>query len=1068
MSNINTNIVDYFNKIEELTNTNLSILKTINESFTTTKKNVSVTIGDTTYTIPSCLSIENKVNSLQDTIEGVLNIPHTGEACYNVDGNTRTIELRQYSYTPNTININNNVSTFEESKNNLFRELLTPTPVVKFDVNLPNDIFEVKVRKIISKSSSCDDKFNSLLAQSNESTSCLVDYSNINSIVSSLNANDYEVYDKIYKLDARTSNVGEGKYEIEDILNTYIDEDGYEVYELKVSSNSKLTYKKFDGTIEKPLLAGDFLRNSDGTAKVLVTLVDSLNSVIKIKLITGDALNLIPSNKANNNHNEYSYLYYFNGDSIYSKSGTYNTDLKVSLEEDKYVFICVSLINSRLNVQSEWGNGILINTSNLALSDGTNFIDYYNERVKNIGDALLEMSSSLTSPISSINTDVYNVLVNAKPIISDELLKVVEINKHLKGDNFDYLVSSLNSLNIRYESAMQTIKSLEGKTLTITDPEYTTLQNAYDTRDACQNEYNTYFESTDVNTVLSYTPKYRIRGFITPNLGTSIGNLLFDNDNFTITSNNVEINIIGMQIQYAYNNYNSSVTNNVMVFTDGSNNDKQFVYPIWNDVPVQYRNKKLSFENNSISYNYDNITTDNSIKFNQVDIPISENETIKIRVKFIYDLGQPFNVISTQWSDSIDIKFDNSILTQTNVSNIVDLANDNMINIKADNIITTSGIKDHIKYSQTQTGFVHHSNTIDSGFRTSEQNIISLEQKLRELTDAITDIRSDMSDDLNNIEVSVSLGSDDTILSHSTDNFINLESYNSIYTAPLTSLSATEAASVSKSSVSNLANNNFTTIKNNVNVNNNDYIIDSSDIVSTMLNINIRNKGNNNIKLYSLFPGKRDIKLNESTARFVDVNNYCYTENNTYYGVKYKYTKNEDAESNNVDNIKLQTQNQFITFRINDPWDGTKYYTTDAAVDSDNVQNFEIKNISITDNKGLVVYPYLNNEHGLCLPTDDLKTFITIKPGDEINIPMYCSYKISASDPNTSASIKKTISFDLRTSLYTDPINYTFTVVASNNNTIQSKLAAVNRTRYWNKLMNKFGVNTDKTVSVIK
>ena len=45
-------------------------------------------------------------------------------------------------------------------------------------------------------------------------------------------------------------------------------------------------------------------------------------------------------------------------------------------------------------------------------------------------------------------------------------------------------------------------------------------------------------------------------------------------------------------------------------------------------------------------------------------------------------------------------------------------------------------------------------------------------------------------------------------------------------------------------------------------------------------------------------------------------------------------------------------------------------------------------------------------------------------------------------------SITKTMSFDIRTSLYNDPINYTFTINAKKTSTTQDKLIYTNRRSY--------------------
>ena len=72
MSTIKANIADYLAQIESLTSTNLQILKTINDSFFTKKDHLFAEIDDTTYVIPSFISLENKINMLQENFENLV------------------------------------------------------------------------------------------------------------------------------------------------------------------------------------------------------------------------------------------------------------------------------------------------------------------------------------------------------------------------------------------------------------------------------------------------------------------------------------------------------------------------------------------------------------------------------------------------------------------------------------------------------------------------------------------------------------------------------------------------------------------------------------------------------------------------------------------------------------------------------------------------------------------------------------------------------------------------------------------------------------------------------------
>ena len=132
MSTVNSNVVDYLSRIESLTKTNLQIMKTINDSFFTKKSHLYAEIDDTTFVIPSFISLENKINMLQENFENLVKSPETSEAYFNFDGNTRSIEVRKYNYAPDSLELNP-IESYSVESNDIFKDFMTPVPYVNFD-----------------------------------------------------------------------------------------------------------------------------------------------------------------------------------------------------------------------------------------------------------------------------------------------------------------------------------------------------------------------------------------------------------------------------------------------------------------------------------------------------------------------------------------------------------------------------------------------------------------------------------------------------------------------------------------------------------------------------------------------------------------------------------------------------------------------------------------------------------------------------------------------------------------------------------------------------------------------
>ena len=64
--------------------------------------------------------------------------------------------------------------------------------------------------------------------------------------------------------------------------------------------------------------------------------------------------------------------------------------IDVTLDDTQYVFIAVAPVNDRMNVQSSWGEGALINSYKL-INGEESFEEYYKKNVKNIGELIKKL-----------------------------------------------------------------------------------------------------------------------------------------------------------------------------------------------------------------------------------------------------------------------------------------------------------------------------------------------------------------------------------------------------------------------------------------------------------------------------------------------------------------------------------------------------------------------------------------------------------------------------------------------------------------------------------------------------
>ena len=392
--------------LQNLTQTNLEILKTISDSFLTKQDHLYTNINDTKYVIPSFIALENKINMLEENFNNLINAPASGEAYFNVDGNSRAIEVRAYNSTPNSVKLNDVEEFIVDNVNvNLLRELLTPAPKVRYNIaGIPNDITTVNIKKILIKSDSLKEVIIPLIRKPNllgvmeDTTSVPYKYSDMVKLLNTFKSGvDYEEYDQLKKLPIR-KNIGSATYIIESIVSDIIDDnlDNYITIRLKMDLtgseydeySKNLTYKLFDEVIEKKLSIGDYLTTYDGTAKFQISDIKASSNTITLKVVNGEFANLIGINNYD----------YTKGINNYSKLRFYSPIdfdddkyVDVTLDDTQYVFIAVAPVNDRMNIQSSWGEGSLLNSYKLTMN-GEGFEDYYKNNVKNIGDIIAKLS----------------------------------------------------------------------------------------------------------------------------------------------------------------------------------------------------------------------------------------------------------------------------------------------------------------------------------------------------------------------------------------------------------------------------------------------------------------------------------------------------------------------------------------------------------------------------------------------------------------------------------------------------------------------------------------------------
>ena len=1020
------NVSEALLQITDLTKKNLQILKVLNDSFYTKKNHLTTIVDGTSYTIPSYIALENKVNHLQDAFNNLVHASKCGEAWFNFDGNSKEIVVSGYQVAPNTIDLIP-PKVFKTSDEPLFKDMLSPTPHLEFDVsNLSDDVTQVVVKKLVPYD---DDLLQVILnripGNLSEEASAEFEWAEMVRCLRSAKAghdfvkeSEYTEYDTIYDLPVRSCPKS-GEYVIEKVLENKVDANLIETLKIRTTALTPLTKTSFDGTTTEELEAGDTLITYDGSAKLKIISIRPAAREMVLQILSSEYVNAVGAGELSEESDldrvsDYSRLKYF-------AEPTEKRTLKIPLEEDKYIFIAVAPLNSRLNIQSEWGMGVMINTNNLlynSVDSGVGFRRYYNENVQNIGDILSELGEIMYPAITGYSQDQMMSML-AAPAITKDHVKVFQINKHLNDSDAIKNIRTLYSQKKRYQSTLSEILDRIGQLnddiSQISFDDLTGTRAAYEAQISDLREQQNNIESSIIKItdqiaeasnnleVPISNGKFRIRGYI------DVEQFVQRFENFNNDEKDPEISesnkkrmlglVIGTQTRYRYKNTRSPQTN---IGTIGD-----FLFTEWSTYNPPFRKRSLAYDNGKYEINYDDLTSEGNLniganvnKFNQIDIPIVQGELVELQSRIIWGFGYPYTCMATDWSNPIEVEFPEEFVTDVQIKSIIEENNSEIESNRFSNILDEKGITQHIADSVNDQDikYFHRSEDIASGFYTEERRIIPLKDKLQSMSNDILRILDEMqgsaSQNLNAVFVV-----DGVIYSMSpgSQNVVQLPAYNSVK-------SPDEDIPVGS-------------------------IYRDGDAVKVVGLITLQNPSStHSVNIYSMFPGPRATKLTDLKNKKYDTADFTYGNENVKI-----YRNDIDGELISKD----QSANQIITYRTKDPYDAKQYgvfFEPSAKQEAKKIaplatetDNTDVKNT----NSYLRVYPMTLTEDGMCLDSDATNTHYTLYPGDTISFPIAIEYYLT-----DSAAESFTFGFDLRTSLYTDPTHYKITLVSKYQQTI--------------------------------
>lgn len=1106
--NLNT-IKDYYIKILGLYDNCVNILTALNQSLSSSSPQVIVNTtdsdGNTTVTkIPSFIYIENRLEEITNSFNNFFDIPNSGDAWFENNSNMYKFHLVKSNSSPQVPSIvtNNIVSSFTD--NNYFKDLVNPKMYLKMNVkNLTNNIEKMFVKKYIFHSEQLYNLIKNANVRTNEEYSAIL-YNFTNGL-------DYEVYDSIIDLPLK-KDIYNSRFEIlsfgaVEAGNPWLEynDNGKEVLNYKLILDTLEYHHQEDSSISFLLKIGDYLSlNNTNNLYFVKSVNTATNEVIIEERIGHTSIQTFEENNNmfftiyNNNFSEYEYI-------------------QVPLEENQYIALFIGTIYN--NIRSILSDGVLLDLRKVYMVDEygnhivdsngnqVNYIDYYNEYCKNIGD-ILSGFSELTNPLlSDFNNSTLDTLQNDEGIRTlvnntfdtSEILQVIPINKHLIDDSTTQEIINLHNqkseLNNKLTSINSNIDSLYN-TLTNTDwtQEVTNsqlsirkkLDEYYVERTQITTQINNVIDSINAKSVIKYDKdlKYRIRGILNTAMLEEY-----------IKTINPNIDIIGIDVQYKYKSTNSTTTSLTSISTN--------TFTDWNQYTVKDKDRVISFNESKSKYNViyqGESPTDNVIKWNQIDIPISQNEEVVFKIRYKYNIGQPFISIYTPWSEESVFEFPEEYKDLAQVSEIIEENSSDTVQASFNKTLINDGYSEHInnKFISSNQVFFHQPENIYSGFNTSENNLLSLKDKLVQMSADIEKYREFIEDETTVKKYSIYLEVDNQ----------TIELF---------------SGSINKINI------------NDTNIN--------DSFVKKNMRIIIKNAGNYPVKLYSQFPGnsniallednrevyskfvqdyervpmivngvmspqtlgqwvyfrqnnpytKEDIYLNKDNQKLQDrsnisgslvwdenYNNYMREANsqilypykdhgsfnvnlskNIWQGMLYNFNTSEftmltfsnKLSSTDIDYSNKTFENFYKYTNVDDgsniylmrfedimynDGNNTVYLDENSNISEFNTSGEKYLNNSMTNYNGAFLFPDIIHKNNIIIDNTDVNpnNYVIIETGKEIVIPItfeYCLGNTTNNVSNPITSVKKSLYFDLKDSLFLDPKNFMIEITVNNN-----------------------------------
>jgi peptidyl-tRNA hydrolase len=745
----NNSISQLLEQFIELYNNSLTTFEKTNEAITSDKESVVINLYDPAnkavkaVQVPSFGFLKREIERLGNNLDNLSSVGTASSTVKLKDGTYRKVFSSKLSGPAPKINTLYTPTTFDTKANQFFEDFLNPLLTVNLNVNgqIPANTEKVYVERYV---------FNSQNAASVQAFDTL--YKSANTIDYTLFKNELVQNQYQYTLDSSIVEMPSRKVQyfgtfdvisVDNVQKTQIVDGVTQTNTVRLFTLNKFVYSDSSKALKETetLKVGDSLVVNTGklATRYIVKSLNSSTYQIELELIEGfEGVNIGADELK-----------------IYKETEIQTSvELNVAFDERQVIFIKAIDVDSKIMAE-EFSPGIAFYSNDLKLnmSDGSSvtLADYYKTEVADFGQFIKSLKNDFIPPAT------VGLVPNA-PVLEVNNFKVVQVNSHLTDNDATNKITKLKSDKAASEQAIKKLDEAIGqKKTSIMTKKYTSTVE----KDRDQNEYKALVDQrntesslyaslvseikaiADSNNLSTVAPKFKVRGFWSVPFAKKL-------------ADSVPQEVVQFKIRYRYVSTNGKTSQIEQIPFNDTNNatTKTAAFSNWIEVlgPVRTRVKD---SNGKYYWQIENEEDAQVVNFNSLDIALQSGEAVEIMVKSLSEAGFPANPVESDWSNIAKIEFPEGQFTGTALTDTINQNSLEVIKVQVDQDLKTTGVYNHLddSFIANSKYFAHNATTIASGFLTTEQNPVSLFDKLVEMQAQIQALQAQIAGTLGELAV---------------------------------------------------------------------------------------------------------------------------------------------------------------------------------------------------------------------------------------------------------------------------------------------------------------------------